>query len=185
MQHSPFDVVAWHGNYAPYKYDLERFMVINTVAFDHADPSIFTVLTSPTTEEGTALCDFVIFPPRWGVSDKTFRPPYFHRNCMSEFMGLIKGSYEAKKGTPLAPSGKPRSHRPILNIVRLQLWCGGVVRGRNPLILPAFQLSSIVFQKTELACSYVPSSLEWRANPPVWWYQQLACCPGAFSPGVG
>jgi len=102
--HSPFDVVAWHGNYAPYKYDLERFMVINSVAFDHADPSIFTVLTSPTNEEGTALCDFVIFPPRWGVSDKTFRPPYFHRNCMSEFMGLIKGSYEAKKGA-FSPGG--------------------------------------------------------------------------------
>lgn len=102
--HSPFDVVAWHGNYAPYKYDLDRFMVINAVAFDHADPSIFTVLTTPTTEPGTALCDFVIFPPRWGVSDRTFRPPYFHRNCMSEFMGLIKGAYEAKEGA-FCPGG--------------------------------------------------------------------------------
>lgn len=104
QQHSPFDVVAWHGNYAPYKYDLANFMVINAVAFDHADPSIFTVLTTPTTEPGTALCDFVIFPPRWGVSDHTFRPPYFHRNCMSEFMGLIKGNYEAKAGAFL-PGG--------------------------------------------------------------------------------
>ncbi len=73
--HSPFDVVAWHGNYAPYKYDLARFMVINAVAFDHADPSIFTVLTSQSNEPGTALVDFVIFPPRWGVAEKTFRPP--------------------------------------------------------------------------------------------------------------
>mmetsp|Transcript_31565 Transcript_31565/g.94876 ORF Transcript_31565/g.94876 Transcript_31565/m.94876 type:complete len:346 (+) Transcript_31565:565-1602(+) len=104
QDHSPFDVVAWHGNYVPYKYDLDKFMVINTVAFDHADPSIFTVLTCPTTEEGTALCDFVIFPPRWGVAEDTFRPPYFHRNCMSEFMGLIKGRYEAKKGAFL-PGG--------------------------------------------------------------------------------
>lgn len=79
-------------------------MVINAVSFDHADPSIFTVLTSPSNEPGTALCDFVIFPPRWGVSDRTFRPPYFHRNCMAEFMGLIKGNYEAKKGAFL-PGG--------------------------------------------------------------------------------
>lgn len=96
QDHSVFNVVAWHGNYVPFKYDLARFMVINATAFDHADPSIFTVLTAPTTEPGTALVDFVIFPPRWGVQEHTFRPPYFHRNCMSEFMGLIKGSYEAK-----------------------------------------------------------------------------------------
>jgi homogentisate 1,2-dioxygenase len=91
-----FNVVAWHGNYTPYKYDLDRFMVINSVAFDHADPSIFTVLTCPSGKPGTAIADFVIFPPRWSVSEHTFRPPYYHRNCMSEFMGLIKGSYEAK-----------------------------------------------------------------------------------------
>eukprot|EP00053_Salpingoeca_punica_P009443 m.84572 g.84572 ORF g.84572 m.84572 type:complete len:471 (+) comp15027_c0_seq1:34-1446(+) len=97
QDHSCFDVVAWHGNYAPYKYNLAKFMVINATSFDHADPSIFTVLTSPTTEAGTALCDFVIFPPRWGVQEHTFRPPYYHRNCMSEFMGLILGHYEAKK----------------------------------------------------------------------------------------
>jgi len=107
--HSPFDVVAWHGNYAPYKYDLAKFMVINAVAFDHADPSIFTVLTSPSNEPGTALCDFVVFPPRWGVSDKTFRPPYFHRNCMSEFMGLIHGKYEAKAGAFLPGGGSLHS----------------------------------------------------------------------------
>ncbi len=96
LSHSPFDVVAWHGNYAPYKYDLAKFMVINSVSFDHPDPSIFTVLTSPSELTGTANCDFVIFPPRWIVAENTFRPPWFHRNIMSEFMGLVKGSYDAK-----------------------------------------------------------------------------------------
>ncbi|XP_012261379.2 homogentisate 1,2-dioxygenase [Athalia rosae] len=95
--HSPFDVVAWHGNYVPYKYDLDRFMVVNSVSFDHCDPSIFTVLTCPSNKPGTAVADFVIFPPRWSVQEHTFRPPYYHRNCMSEFMGLIKGRYEAKE----------------------------------------------------------------------------------------
>lgn len=98
QDHSCFNVVAWHGNYAPYKYNLENFMPINSVAFDHADPSIFTVLTCPSSKPGTAIADFVIFPPRWSVSENTFRPPYYHRNAMSEFMGLIKGSYEAKEG---------------------------------------------------------------------------------------
>ncbi|XP_049802217.1 homogentisate 1,2-dioxygenase [Schistocerca nitens] len=95
--HSPFDVVAWHGNYVPYKYDLSLFMVINAVQFDHCDPSIFTVLTCPSNKPGTAIADFVIFPPRWSVQEHTFRPPYYHRNCMSEFMGLIMGNYEAKE----------------------------------------------------------------------------------------
>jgi homogentisate 1,2-dioxygenase len=94
--HSPLDVVAWHGNYAPYKYDLAKFMVINTVSFDHADPSIFTVLTSPSGQPGVANCDFVIFPPRWQVAEHTFRPPWFHRNLMSELMGLVHGAYDAK-----------------------------------------------------------------------------------------
>ena len=97
QEHSPFDVVAWRGNYAPYKYALSNFMPINAVSFDHADPSIFTVLTSKTSETGVALADFVIFPPRWSVQERTFRPPYYHRNCMSEFMGCIQGHYEAKK----------------------------------------------------------------------------------------
>lgn len=96
IDHSPLDVVAWHGNYAPYKYDLARFNVINTVSFDHPDPSIFTVLTSPSEIVGTANCDFVIFPPRWMVAENTFRPPYFHRNVMNEYMGLIFGTYDAK-----------------------------------------------------------------------------------------
>ena len=104
LDHSPLDVVAWHGNLAPYKYDLARFNVINTVSFDHPDPSIFTVLTSPSEIAGTANCDFVIFPPRWMVAEETFRPPWFHRNVMSEFMGLVHGAYDAKAGG-FAPGG--------------------------------------------------------------------------------
>ena len=96
--HSPLDVVAWHGNYTPYKYDLGRFNTINTVSFDHPDPSVFTVLTSPSDTAGTANVDFVIFPPRWMVAEDTFRPPWFHRNVMSEYMGLIRGVYDAKAG---------------------------------------------------------------------------------------
>ncbi len=97
LGHSPLDVVAWHGNLTPYRYDLRCFNTINTVSFDHPDPSIFTVLTSPAEHPGTANCDFVIFPPRWMVAEGTFRPPWFHRNVMSEFMGLIEGAYDAKK----------------------------------------------------------------------------------------
>jgi homogentisate 1,2-dioxygenase len=96
MKHSPLGVVAWHGNYAPYKYDLSRFMVIGTISFDHPDPSIFTVLTAPTDTHGIANVDFVIFPPRWLVGEDTFRPPWFHRNVMCEFMGLVAGAYDAK-----------------------------------------------------------------------------------------
>jgi homogentisate 1,2-dioxygenase len=95
-KHSPLDVVAWHGNGTPYKYDLARFMAVNTVTFDHSDPSIFTVLTSPSGTPGVANCDFVIFPPRWQVAERTFRPPWFHRNIMSELMGLVHGAYESK-----------------------------------------------------------------------------------------
>ncbi|MEO8718053.1 MAG: homogentisate 1,2-dioxygenase [Burkholderiales bacterium] len=95
-RHSPLDVVAWHGNYAPCKYDLARFMALNTVSFDHADPSIFTVLTSPSERAGVANCDFVIFPPRWNVAEHTFRPPWFHRNVMNELMGLVHGTYDSK-----------------------------------------------------------------------------------------
>ncbi|HEX8232585.1 MAG TPA: homogentisate 1,2-dioxygenase [Caulobacteraceae bacterium] len=104
FDHSPLDVVAWHGNYAPYKYDLANFNTIGTVSFDHPDPSIFTVLTSPSDTPGTANCDFVIFPPRWMVAEDTFRPPWFHRNVMSEFMGLVTGAYDAKAGG-FAPGG--------------------------------------------------------------------------------
>jgi homogentisate 1,2-dioxygenase len=93
---SPFNVAAWHGNLAPYKYDTAKFMVLGSISFDHPDPSIFTVLTSPSDTPGTANCDFVIFPPRWLVAERTFRPPWYHRNVMSEFMGLIQGQYDAK-----------------------------------------------------------------------------------------
>jgi len=94
--HSPLDVVGWHGNYVPYKYDTANFMVIGTISFDHPDPSIFTVLTSPSELPGLANVDFVIFPPRWLVGEDTFRPPWYHRNIMSEFMGLVRGAYDAK-----------------------------------------------------------------------------------------
>ncbi len=96
IDHSPLDVVAWHGNYAPYKYNLMRFNTLGTISFDHPDPSIFTVLTAPSEIPGTANCDFVIFPPRWLVAEHTFRPPWFHRNVMNEFMGLVHGVYDAK-----------------------------------------------------------------------------------------
>lgn len=97
IPHSPLNVVAWHGNYAPYKYDLSLFNTINTVSYDHCDPSIFTVLTSQTAIPGLANIDFVIFPERWMVAENTFRPPYYHRNVMSEYMGLIEGEYDAKQ----------------------------------------------------------------------------------------
>ena len=96
LSHSPFDVVAWHGNNVPYKYDLARFMVLGSISVDHPDPSLFTVLTSPSGQPGVANCDFVIFPPRWVVMEDTFRPPWFHRNVMSELMGLVHGAYDAK-----------------------------------------------------------------------------------------
>jgi homogentisate 1,2-dioxygenase len=105
IQGSPLDVVAWHGNYAPYKYDLRRFSPVGPILFDHADPSIFTVLTSQTDRAGTANVDFVIFPDRWLVAENTFRPPWYHMNIMSEFMGLIYGVYDAKVGGGFVPGG--------------------------------------------------------------------------------
>ncbi|MEV4916899.1 homogentisate 1,2-dioxygenase [Streptomyces tirandamycinicus] len=94
--HSPLDVVAWHGSHVPYVYDLRTFNVMGTISYDHPDPSIFTVLTSPSDTPGLAGVDFVVFAPRWLVGEDTFRPPYFHRNVMSEYMGLIEGAYDAK-----------------------------------------------------------------------------------------
>lgn len=104
LPHSPFDVVAWHGNNVPCKYDLRHFNTLGTVSFDHPDPSIFTVLTSPSPDPGVATVDFVIFPPRWMVAENTFRPPWFHRNVMNEFMGLISGAYDAK-ASGFSPGG--------------------------------------------------------------------------------
>lgn len=103
--HSPLDVVAWHGNLTAYKYKLKRFNTIGSVSYDHPDPSIFTVLTSPSDRRGTANVDFVIFPPRWLVMEDTFRPPWYHRNIMSEYMGLILGDYDAKSGGGFVPGG--------------------------------------------------------------------------------
>jgi homogentisate 1,2-dioxygenase len=102
---SPLDVIAWHGNYAPYKYDLRRFSPVGPILFDHADPSIFTVLTSPSETPGTANIDFVIFSDRWLVAENTFRPPWYHMNVMSEFMGLVYGVYDAKTGGGFVPGG--------------------------------------------------------------------------------
>ena len=96
--HSPLDVVAWHGNHAPCRYDLRRFNTIGSISYDHPDPSIFTVLTAPSDTSGTANIDFAIFPPRWLCAVDTFRPPWFHRNIASEYMGLIHGAYDAKEG---------------------------------------------------------------------------------------
>lgn len=104
LKHSPCDVVAWHGNVYPYRYDLTHFNAVNSVNFDHSDPSIFTVLTSPGLLPGVANIDFVIFPERWVVAEHSFRPPYYHRNVMNEFMGLISGEYDAK-GDDFAPGG--------------------------------------------------------------------------------
>jgi homogentisate 1,2-dioxygenase len=104
MDHSPFDVVAWHGNYAPYKYDLRRFNAIGSISYDHPDPSIFLVLHSASDTAGVGNVDFVIFPPRILVSHDTFRPPWFHRNVASELMGLVHGVYDAKS-EGFAPGG--------------------------------------------------------------------------------
>jgi homogentisate 1,2-dioxygenase len=102
--HSPLDVVAWHGNYAPYKYDLRHFNTIGSISYDHPDPSIFLVLQAPSDTPGVDTLDFVIFPPRWLAAENTFRPPWFHRNIASEFMGLIHGQYDAKS-TGFRPGG--------------------------------------------------------------------------------
>jgi len=104
MDHSPLDVVAWHGNYAPYKYDLRLFNAMGSISYDHPDPSIFTVLQSPSDTPGTSHIDFVVFPPRWLAMQDTFRPPWFHRNVANEYMGLIHGVYDAKS-TGFEPGG--------------------------------------------------------------------------------
>ena len=105
IDRSPLDVVAWHGNYAPYKYDLRRYSPVGPILYDHADPSIFTVMTSPSETPGTANIDFVIFSDRWLVAESTFRPPWYHMNVMSEFMGLVYGIYDAKIGGGFVPGG--------------------------------------------------------------------------------
>ena len=125
LDHSPLDVVAWHGTHVPYKYDLTHFNAMGTVSFDHPDPSIGTVLTSPTNSPGLANVDFVIFPSRWQVAEDTFRPPWFHRNCMSEYMGLIRGVYDAKAAGFQPGGGSLHScmsaHGPDAHTTRLSL----------------------------------------------------------------
>ncbi|EJD06339.1 homogentisate 1,2-dioxygenase [Fomitiporia mediterranea MF3/22] len=96
QEHTPFDVVAWHGNYVPYKYALEKFVNVGSISKDHIDPSIFCVLTAKSKTQGTPLMDFLIFSPRWDVASHTFRPPYYHRNSATEFMGLIYGTYSGR-----------------------------------------------------------------------------------------
>ena len=104
LDHSPLDIVAWHGNYAPWKYDLSTFSPVGAILFDHPDPSIYTVLTSPSGVEGTANIDFILFRDRWNVAENTFRPPWYHKNVMSELMGNIQGKYDAKP-TGFVPGG--------------------------------------------------------------------------------
>jgi homogentisate 1,2-dioxygenase len=156
LQRSPLNVVAWHGNYAPYKYDLARFQTVNTVSFDHSDPSIFTVLSSPSEIPGTANVDFVIFPPRWSVAEHTFRPPYFHRNCMSEFMGLIKGQYDAKQ-EGFVPGGASlhncmSAHGPDATTYEAAVSANLEPRYMGDTLAFMFE-SSLVFQPTEYALS--------------------------------
>jgi homogentisate 1,2-dioxygenase len=156
LKHSPLDVVAWHGNFVPYKYDLSRFQAINSVSFDHPDPSIFTVLHSPSEIAGVANVDFVIFPPRWSVAEHTFRPPYFHRNLMSEYMGLIFGSYEGKQ-EGFVPGGASLHNRMCAHGPDTATYQRAVQAELTPQRLDstlAFMFeSSLVFQPTEHALS--------------------------------
>jgi homogentisate 1,2-dioxygenase len=156
ISHSPLNVVAWHGNYAPYKYDLSKFQVVNTVSFDHSDPSIFTVLSSPSEMPGLANVDFVIFPPRWSVADNTFRPPYYHRNVMSEFMGLIRGTYDAKQ-EGFVPGGASLHNCLSAHGPDAQTFAAASAAELKPAYLSntlAFMFeSSLIFQPTEFALS--------------------------------
>ena len=87
---SPFDVVAWHGRYAPFKFDLMDFNAYWGANWDHSDPSILTVLTSPHDDHGRNAVDFAVFRGRWDATQDTFRPPYMHRNSAVEFNAVIK-----------------------------------------------------------------------------------------------
>jgi homogentisate 1,2-dioxygenase len=150
---TPFDVVAWHGNLAPMKYDTANFMVIGSISFDHPDPSIFTVLTSPSDTAGTANCDFVIFPPRWMVAEDTFRPPWYHRNVMSEFMGLVHGQYDAK------PEGfKPGG---------MSLHNGGVPHGPDAQAFEKASSAKLAPHKLDDTLAFMFES-RWRFRPTEW-----------------
>ena len=164
---SPLDVVAWHGNYAPYKYDLRRFSPVGPILYDHADPSIFTVLTAPSETPGTANVDFVIFPERWLVAENTFRPPWYHRNLMSEFMGLVSGVYDAKpegfvpggmslhnQMLPHGPDEKAFEHASnvALEPVRLEGTLAFMFETRFPQRITAYAASLETLQEDYIEC---------------------------------
>ena len=164
---SPLDVVAWHGNYAPYKYDLRRFSPVGAISFDHPDPSIYTVLTAPSESPGTANVDFVIFPERWAVAENTFRPPWYHRNIMSEFMGLIYGVYDAKPEgfvpggmslhnmmLPHGPDAVAFEHASTMDLkpVKLANSLAFMFESRFPQKLTAFSSTSAVPQDDYIDC---------------------------------
>jgi homogentisate 1,2-dioxygenase len=163
LGHSPLDVVAWHGNYAPYKYDLHRFSPVGPLLFDHADPSIFTTLTAPSETPSTANVDFVIFPERWAVAENTFRPPWYHMNIMSEFMGLIEGVYDAKPAgfvpggfslhncmLPHGPDAEAfaRASTAALSPVRLSNTLAFMFETRLPQFVTAFAAHAPALQQT-------------------------------------
>lgn len=140
IDHSPLNVVAWHGNYVPYTYDLALFKPFGTVSKDHPDPSVFTLLTSPSLRPGVANLDFVVFSPRWMVAEETFRPPYFHRNIMSEFMGLIQGVYDAKV-EGFIPGGATLHNRMSAHGPDTQVY----ERAIQEVLKPAFQAETLAF----------------------------------------
>ncbi len=177
LSHNPFDVVAWVGNAVPYKYDLERFNVMGSVSYDHPDPSIYTVLTAPSECAGVANVDLVVFPPRWLVAEDTFRPPWFHRNVMSEFMGLIKGRYDGKS-TGFEPGGMSLHNALVphgpdaavfaaattadLKPQRLEDTLAFMFETRYPLTLTPWALASTALQADYHTCW---STLERRFSP--------------------
>ena len=160
LDHSPLDVVAWHGNLAPCRYDLARFNTMGTVSFDHPDPSIFTVLTSPSDTPGRANCDFVIFPPRWMVAENTFRPPWFHRNLMSEAMGLIHGVYDAK-AEGFEPGGLSLHNRMSAHGPDLESW-----RAASEAELKPHKIEGTMAFMVESALPFVPSAAAMTSAQP-------------------
>jgi homogentisate 1,2-dioxygenase len=160
LDHSPLDVVAWYGNLAPCRYDLARFNTMGTISFDHPDPSIFTVLTSPSETAGRANCDFVIFPPRWMVAEDTFRPPWFHRNLMSEAMGLISGAYDAK-ADGFEPGGLSLHNRMSAHGPDLDSW-----RGASEAELKPHKIEGTMAFMVESALPFIPSAAAMTSAQP-------------------
>ncbi|HEY3498273.1 MAG TPA: homogentisate 1,2-dioxygenase, partial [Polyangiaceae bacterium] len=182
QDHSPFDVVAWHGNHCPYVYDLALFTPAGYTRVDHPDPSIHTVLSAPLDERGTHSLDLVVFPPRWDATEGTFRPPYFHRNATTEINGIVRevsspGSMFVPGCLFLTPSMTP--HGPV---------AAGVER--------AFSLSDAEADKphrySENACWFqfetaLPFSLTpWARNAPHRlhdWHSKWGSYRSYFDPG--